>query len=206
MNDLYGVLLGKTLSGGGGGGSATLITKSITANGTYDASDDSADGYSAVTVDVPNSYTQADEGKVVSDGALVAQTSDTVTTNGTVNTTLISSLLVNVQGGTGGLSQIAKLQTDNTTITAHDMFIAASTGYIYIFGTIASPSNPGYIDFTIPSSFDASVIGLPRNGARKSLGGTTASPSTFEFVSPSTITIPSGSGTYMFIGTFEKST
>lgn len=39
-------------SGGGGGGSATLIEKSITENGTYNASDDSADGYSKVTVDV----------------------------------------------------------------------------------------------------------------------------------------------------------
>lgn len=37
---------------GGGGGSATLIEKSITANGTYNASDDSADGYSKVTVNV----------------------------------------------------------------------------------------------------------------------------------------------------------
>lgn len=33
--------------------SATLISKSITANGTYSASDDSADGYSSVTVNVP---------------------------------------------------------------------------------------------------------------------------------------------------------
>jgi hypothetical protein len=40
---------------GGGGGSATLITKTITANGTYSASDDSADGYSSVTVNVPSS-------------------------------------------------------------------------------------------------------------------------------------------------------
>lgn len=39
--------------GSGGGGSATLITKTITANGTYSASDDSADGYSSVTVNVP---------------------------------------------------------------------------------------------------------------------------------------------------------
>lgn len=36
------------------GGSATLITKNITANGTYSASDDSADGYSSVTVNVPS--------------------------------------------------------------------------------------------------------------------------------------------------------
>lgn len=36
-----------------GGGSATLITKNITANGTYNASSDSADGYSSVVVNVP---------------------------------------------------------------------------------------------------------------------------------------------------------
>lgn len=84
--------------GGGGGGSATLISKSITANGTYDAGDDNADGYSDLTVSVPNTYASGDEGKVVSNGALVAQGSDTVTQNGTVDTTLISSLLVNVAG------------------------------------------------------------------------------------------------------------
>ena len=36
-----------------GGGGSTLITKSITENGTYNASSDSADGYSSVTVNVP---------------------------------------------------------------------------------------------------------------------------------------------------------
>lgn len=34
------------------GGNASLITKTITENGTYDAIDDSADGYSSVTVNV----------------------------------------------------------------------------------------------------------------------------------------------------------
>ena len=43
---------------GGGGGSATLITKNITANGTYSASDDSADGYSSVTVNVSGGSTE----------------------------------------------------------------------------------------------------------------------------------------------------
>lgn len=40
----------KQVSGGGG---STLITKTITANGTYSAEDDDADGYSSVTVNVP---------------------------------------------------------------------------------------------------------------------------------------------------------
>jgi len=38
---------------GSGGGSATLIDKNITANGTYNALDDSADGYKKVVVNVP---------------------------------------------------------------------------------------------------------------------------------------------------------
>lgn len=37
-------------------GGTTLITKSITANGTYDADDDSADGYSSVTVAVTSRF------------------------------------------------------------------------------------------------------------------------------------------------------
>lgn len=36
------------------GGGSTLITKAITANGTYSAQDDDADGYSSVTVAVPS--------------------------------------------------------------------------------------------------------------------------------------------------------
>lgn len=48
----------KIISYSGGGGS-TLIEKSITANGTYNASDDSADGYSKVTVNVSGGVTPA---------------------------------------------------------------------------------------------------------------------------------------------------
>lgn len=46
-HDRTGALITGTATGGG-----TLITKSITANGTYDAEDDNADGYSSVTVNV----------------------------------------------------------------------------------------------------------------------------------------------------------
>lgn len=81
--------------------SATLISKTITANGEYDAEDDEADGYSDVAVNVPNSYAAADEGKVVSNGALVAQTSTTVTQNGTIDTTLNDEVVVNVPVGGG---------------------------------------------------------------------------------------------------------
>lgn len=83
-------------SGGGDAPAPVLITKSVTANGEYSAADDEADGYSTVSVDVANSYTAQDEGKVVSNGALVAQTSATFTVNGTYDTTGISSITIAV--------------------------------------------------------------------------------------------------------------
>lgn len=88
------------VSSGGGGGGSTLIEKSISANGVYNASEDSADGYSKVTVDVPNTYTAEDEGKVVDNGALVAQTTHAeITENGTYDITTNNSVSVNVSGG-----------------------------------------------------------------------------------------------------------
>ena len=86
------------VSSGGGGGGSTLIEKSISANDVYNASEDSADGYSKVTVDVPNTYTAQDEGKVVSNGALVAQTAYPIeiTENGTYDITNYNSITINV--------------------------------------------------------------------------------------------------------------
>ena len=75
-------------------GDCTLIEKNITSNGTYSASADNADGYSIVRANVPNSYSAGDEGKVVSNGALVAQSSATKTANGTYDTTLNNEIVV----------------------------------------------------------------------------------------------------------------
>ena len=40
-------------NGGGGGGEAVLVNKTVSANGTYNASADNADGYKQVTVSIP---------------------------------------------------------------------------------------------------------------------------------------------------------
>lgn len=82
-------------SGGGGGSSVTVEPLTVTENGTTTAPSGTA--YSPVTVNVPNSYGAADEGKVVNNGALVAQTAHApVTANGTIDTTLNNSVPVNV--------------------------------------------------------------------------------------------------------------
>ena len=98
--DLLSFLIGKSTGSGGGGGSAALGPKTIQQNGVYRATSDNLDGYNTVTVEVPNTYAAADNGKVVSNGALVAQTSRTVTENGTYDTTLNDEVVVNVSGGT----------------------------------------------------------------------------------------------------------
>ena len=72
-------------------------TKNITTNGTHDVTN-----FASAEVAVPNSFSASDEGKVVSNGALVAQTAQTVTENGTYDTTLKNSVVVNVEGGGGG--------------------------------------------------------------------------------------------------------
>ena len=104
-------------NGGGGGSSVTVESLSVTENGTTTAP--SGKAYSPVVVNVPNSYTAGDEGKVVSNGALVSQSSDTVTANNTYDTTLINSLTVNVPTG-GGASNVKTgsfTAVDNSVIT-----------------------------------------------------------------------------------------
>ena len=78
-----------------------LETLTANANGSYTPST-GKNGFSSVTVNVPNSYAAGDEGKVVSGGALVAQTAHAqITQNGTYDTTTNNSVTVNVSGGGG---------------------------------------------------------------------------------------------------------
>lgn len=130
-------------------------TKSITENGTYDVTQ-----YASASVSVPNTYSAGDEGKVVSNGALVAQTSDTVTINDTYDTTLINSLTVNVSGG--GTSPISKLgevtvsenvravNLDLTPYASYDLVIVISdvtlnsADWLYYVKNGSSPSGGTY--------------------------------------------------------------
>lgn len=60
MNGYVGHLVDGTQVTGTGQGSGTLISKTITLNGTYDPDDDNADGYSGVTVNVQNGASMAE--------------------------------------------------------------------------------------------------------------------------------------------------
>lgn len=83
--------------------SATLTTKSITQNGTYNASQDNADGYSSVTVNVSGGYPEPT-------GTIK------ITQNGTVNVKDYASAEVNVSGGGSAIVQPLSV-TQNGTYT-----------------------------------------------------------------------------------------
>ena len=93
MSSIREIALAKAV-GGSGGGEISIQSLSATANGTYNPG--SGKAYKPVYVEVPNSYTAGDEGKVVSGGELVSQTSRNVSANGTVDTTLIDEVVVAV--------------------------------------------------------------------------------------------------------------
>lgn len=81
----------------------SLQTLEAGANGEYTAPKGAA--WNEARIDVPNSYTAADEGKVVSGGALVTQTGRTVTDNHTTyDTTTNDSVTVEVAGPSGSVT------------------------------------------------------------------------------------------------------
>lgn len=78
----------------------TDIANAITTmGGGVVGENDGFEEFPADILGIPNRYTSSDEGKVVYNGGLVAQTTATRTTNGTVDTTRIKSLTVNVPVG-----------------------------------------------------------------------------------------------------------
>lgn len=143
-----------------GSGGSTLITKTISANGTYNASNDNADGYSSIIVNVPNSFSINDVSNTTGTTAVITGetttlTTKTITQNGTYsasndNATGYSQVVVNVSGGGSG-----------TSATQHNIYFEFSDGTnttipVYYDDALISTMITSYI----PSTYGTKTIVL----------------------------------------------
>lgn len=116
-------------------------TKNITISANGTTTEDVTNYASAsITANVPNTYSASDEGKVVDNGALVSQTSDTVTANDTYDTTLINSLTVNVSGGGITYDDVATKNSGDGILTLTGSTIKAYAFREFQFTTLIAPN------------------------------------------------------------------
>ncbi len=77
----------------------TSVANAIRTKGGTSAQLEWTSGFVSAIENIQNSYAAGDEGKVVSNGALVAQSSQNIDQDGTYDTTLKNEVVVNVSGG-----------------------------------------------------------------------------------------------------------
>lgn len=158
----------------GGGGIIPTGTKTINVNSNGTTTEDVTTYASAqIVANVPNSYSAGDEGKVVENGALVSQGSAEYTSNGTYDTTKISSVEVSVSGsGPSGTKQISISQNGTTT---EDVAAYASAEI-----SVSVPTGPAKTsdDLTVSGPTVTAPAGLYSSAASKSVAsGTAGTPS-----------------------------
>lgn len=160
----------------------------ITSNGTHDVED-----YVSAVVNVPNTYTQSDEGKVVNNGALKSQTSKNITTNGTVDTTLNNQVVVSVPNPSTGTKTITSNGTHDVTdyaaaaVNVPNTYTSSDEGKVVSSGSLVSQTSKNIstngthttttnneVVVSVPNSYAASDEGkVVSNGALTAQTSTT---------------------------------
>lgn len=107
-------------------GEAVLTTKTVTANGTYNAQDDSADGYSSVTVNVPT-HTPSLQSKSVSYTPTETAQSETVSADSGYDG--LSSVSVSVGAVASDYVGTGITRRSSTDLTASGATVTVPSGY-----------------------------------------------------------------------------
>ena len=145
----------------------SAIASAITTRGGTVASGDGLEDFASDIAAIPNTYTTQDEGKVVSSGALVAQSSSSTSSNGTVDTTLINSLAISVPTYSAA---------DNGKVVQNGELVAQSTHKpITANATGIDTTNYSSVDVAVQNSYEAGDEGkVVQNGELVSQTSTSA--------------------------------
>lgn len=136
---------------------ANLDTLSVNANGTYTPTSPK-NGFSQVDVNVPNSYSASDEGKVVSEGELVAQGSRTIIRNGTYDTTLVNEIIVDVSGGGSSIIEDWDFTSATPLVgTIRGLELTSNSGMTFNNGAVFNDVND-YLKAGVYASFNGVTI------------------------------------------------
>lgn len=163
-------------NGGSGGGSGTFDTKTVTANGIYNAADDSLDGYSSITVNLPNSRFQKREVNVTASAVLtpgsgyngISQADITVPTEITQEQiTILNGLPVSTDKSN---TSVVQLQYDKNTARSYLVVSNINKPCFIELGYVSGASGNNYGSFrtkgilTADQSFSTTIsVGLNRS-------------------------------------------
>lgn len=163
-------------NGGSGGGSGTFGTKTVTANGIYTAANDSLDGYSSITVNLPNSRFRKREVNVTASAVLtpgsgyngISQADITVPTEITQEQiTILNGLPVSTDKSN---TSVVQLQYDKSTARSYLVVSNINKPCFIELGYVSNAAGNNYGSFrtkgilTADQSFSTTVsISLNRS-------------------------------------------
>ena len=163
-------------NGGSGGGSGTFGTKTVTSNGIYTAADDSLDGYSSITVNLPNSRFRKRTANVTASAVLtpgsgyngISQADITVPTEITQEQiTILNGLPVSTDKSN---TSVVQLQYDKNTARSYLVVSNINKPCFIELGFVSGASGNNYGSFrtkgilTADQTFSTTIsVGLNRN-------------------------------------------
>ena len=156
----------------GGGSAPVLIDKNITANGTYNASDDNADGYSAVIVNVDTNLTVSQVPLEIG-GLRVGNTGDVLSPNDDVDNRCRGTYAVLLAAGEYEIVKSptapADLQINVSTYQREQIYYSGASHDVYVLsatvvGYWSEIGQPAYKSVVVRKSDNAALSAAEAGG------------------------------------------